>query len=115
MSNLNLDLLTTADIRNALKTRACLLRIGVPSLYAAVLTLTIIIDHYRQKVGLRVYLAEMLGEMAGTPIRDCRLYWVSGERIETPKSEQPVQKFLRRFGSGVLPFRVVVNEETRYL
>lgn len=116
MSALNLDLLTTADVRDVLKCRAHLLRVGVPFEYAAVVTLTIIIDHYRHKVGLPKYLSEMLGEMANVPVKDCRLYWQSGERIETPAaSEQPVLRFLRRFGGGILPFMVKANEEVRYL
>lgn len=115
-ARLNLDLLTTADVRDCLKARSHLLRCGVPFDFAAVETLTIIIDHYRYKVGLPKYLSEMLGEVANEPVSDCALYWLDGSRIATPaKSEQPVLRFLRRFGGGVLPFKVVANEETRYL
>lgn len=116
MSALNLDLLTTADVRDVLKTRAHLLRVGVPFEYAAVVTLTIIIDHYRHKVGLPKYLSEMLGEMANVPVKDCRLYWQSGERVPVSgDGGQPVLRFLRRFGGGVLPFRVVTPEDERFL
>lgn len=116
-ARLNLDLLTTADVRDVLKTRAHLLRVGVPADFVAVETLTIVIEHYRQKVGVKTYLSQMLGEMAETPLAECALYWMNGERVPVSgDGGQPVQKFIkRRFGGGVLPFKVVANEETRYL
>lgn len=117
LARLNLDLLTTAAIRDCLKVRAHLLRVGISPDYAAVETLTIIIQHYRMRVGLSVYVSQMLGDMGQIPIGECQLYWLDGSRIETPmKGEQPVLRFIKRkFRADGLPFRVVSNEETRYL
>lgn len=116
-ARLNLDLLDTPAIRDCLKVRAHLLKVGISPDYAAVETLTIIIQHYRERVGAKVYIAQMLGEMGQVPIGECQLYWMDGSRIETPvKSDQPVMRFIaRRFGGGVLPFMVKANEEVRYL
>jgi hypothetical protein len=116
MSALDLDLLDTPAIRDILKTRAHLLRAGIPPDFVAVETLTIIIDHYKGRVGLTTYLSQMLGEMANVPVSDCALYWMTGERIATPVSEQPVQRFIKRkFRADTLPFKVVANEEVRFL
>lgn len=114
-ARLNLDLLTTADVRDVLKCKAHLLRVGIPPDFVAVETLTVIINHYRERVGLKTYLSQMLGELAETPVSECALYWMNGERIKLTGS-RPLQRFIwRAFPDGILPFMVKVGEETKYL
>lgn len=112
MSKLDLDALDTPDIRDVLKCRSHLLRVGIPADFAAVKTLTVLIDGYRKRVGLATYLSEMLDGLASAPVGECEIYTMDGLRV-VAQGNEPIQKYLRRL--DWLPFKVVVGEETKYL
>lgn len=107
-----------SEIRDVLKTKAHLLKFGLPARSVEIAALDELILEYRQRVGLATYLSEMLGELATVPVGECQLYWANGERVPiSGRDDEPVQQFIRRrFLPGQeLPFIVRVGERERYL
>lgn len=113
---LNIELFTAKDVRDLLKARAHCLAAGFSPDDAIIQTLTEIKNQYLLRVGLPAYISQMLGELATTPTRECRLYTLQGERIATHGIQQQVQKFINnRFMWDEIPARVETEKGVKYL
>lgn len=111
---MNFEILDTPAIRDILKVKAHLLKIGLEPDSAAVDTLTIIATQYRYRIGTETYLSQMLGELSTTPVNGCEIFWTNGEKVMI-RGKQQVQKYLLRFDDE-LPFRVIGPDgQERYL
>ena len=117
MSNLNFDVFQAPEIRDLLKTKAHLLRAGLPADHVVIETFSQIVAVYRRRVGLATYLSQMLDNLANVPVGECTLYTAENERIDCDSygdKIQPIQKFLGRF-RGRLPFKIIAKGQEKYL
>jgi hypothetical protein len=122
----DLSVFKAKEIRDILKNKAHCLRAGFPLDHMIISVFDEIRDDYVRRVGLAMYLSQMLGHLANVPVQDCAFLDESGQPIEVHlngQGQHPVQRFIaRQFGPKNLPFRVDVRRqpdssriETRYL
>jgi hypothetical protein len=125
-TKVDLNAFKAQDIRDILKSKAHCLQAGFPVNHSIIVTFEEILDNYVNRVGLRTYLSQMLGNLANIPAHNCAFFDENNRAIDVyPYSDgkQPVQKFIaRQFNSKLLPFRVDIRKqsdsrqvETRYL
>ena len=106
----------TNEIKYILANKAYCLGIGFSAQDTIIRTFDEIREHYIQKIGLRAYLREMLGDLGHTPIRHCALYHEEGHLMELQLNgnyRQSVHRFIaNQFQlKGSLPFRVEIRKQ----
>lgn len=105
-------MLTTAQVRDLLKTRQHLRRAGFTPSHPAVVAIQEMVGAYRAEVGTPTYLSEMLGPLAVLPVSAARFYGPAGEMMEYQGSERVID-FLKT--AARLPWVVEVDGRLRYL
>ena len=104
------------EIKNILVNKAYCLGIGFTAHDTIIRTFDEIREQYINKVGLRTYLREMLGELGHTPIRYCTLYHEDGHRLILQLNgnyRQSVHRFIaNQFQcQGRLPFKIEIHNQ----
>lgn len=123
---MDLSVFKAQDIRDILKSKAHCLQAGFPANHSIILTFEEILDNYVNRVGLRTYLSQMLGNLANVPAQNCAFFDEHNRSIDVysySDKKQPIQRFIaREFNSKRLPFRIDIRKqsdsrrvETRYL
>jgi hypothetical protein len=101
------------EMKDVLQSKANCLRAGFNPHDLIIQTFDEIRKHYILRVGLPVYLGQMLGELGHVPIEQCVLYREDGGRITIHPSgntRQSLRQFImRQFRLDKLPFKVEVR------
>lgn len=107
---INFGTLTTEQVRLTVRLRGEMLALGYRPNSTLIVELDLIRVAYIERVKLPTYVNHMLGEIGPAPVRDCRLYWPDGSRIEIKfrgPGDQPVEQYIaKRFAWDTLPARV---------